>query len=150
MPPELRVESGADSDAIIYYLSDRMTKPYFEVQDQIESALRYQSVVGLYGYSMTYDRLKNQVKNESTRKFYDDVMYYRGLTYVTNIIKYGYPTWYQWCMHKWGVKWNASSCIVHRYANKCIVSFDTPWNIPVYVYEKICADNPMSMITVIA
>ena len=28
-----------------------------------------------------------------------------GEKYISNLEKYGYDTWYNWCVHNWGTKW---------------------------------------------
>lgn len=30
-----------------------------------------------------------------------------GFSFIRNIVKYGHPTWYEWCRSNWNTKWNA-------------------------------------------
>lgn len=50
-----------------------------------------------------------------------------------NVQKYGYPTWYEFCINKWGCKWNASEVNVHGN----IMEFETPWSMPDGIAEKL-------------
>ena len=37
----------------------------------------------------------------------DDTTFMLGKKACQNIQKYGFPTWYEWCVNNWGTKWNA-------------------------------------------
>ena len=64
-----------------------------------------------------------------------------GEKYISNLEKYGYDTWYNWCVHNWGTKWN--SYAYSRYAfDKSVISFSTAWSAPFPVFEKLLQDNP--------
>lgn len=68
-----------------------------------------------------------------------------GLAYINNVIKYGYPTWYEWCTYTWGTKWNS-------YWGKIIddnnISFTTAWDIPYNIYIMLSQQNPYDEIRV--
>ncbi len=57
-----------------------------------------------------------------------------GNIYIKNILDYGADTWYDWCNNNWGTKWNACST---RYINDNEVEFETAWNMPYELFEKI-------------
>lgn len=61
-----------------------------------------------------------------------------GAKYLTNIMRYGYPTWYEWCIQNWGTKWNA------RNASKCgnIIFFDTAWSTPEPIIKALSVKYP--------
>lgn len=64
-----------------------------------------------------------------------------GEKYISNLEKYGYDTWYNWCVHNWGTKWNSYD--YSRYAfDKSVISFSTAWSAPFPVFEKLLQDNP--------
>lgn len=44
--------------------------------------------------------------------------------YRENVQKYGYPTWYEWCVAHWGTKWNAYDQFEEDLYN---IEFDTAW-----------------------
>ena len=54
-----------------------------------------------------------------------------GLNYLRNIIKYGYPNWYEWRLENWNTKWNAYDTEL-KTENE--IWFNTAWN---NVAEKI-------------
>jgi hypothetical protein len=60
-----------------------------------------------------------------------------------NIAKYNAPTWYECVAQHWGTKWNA--CYVDVSDNgdgSRHVSFETAWDFPRPVFEKLVADFP--------
>lgn len=50
-----------------------------------------------------------------------------------NVQKYGYPTWYEFCVGEWGCKWNAHKVSV----NGNIMEFETPWSMPDGIAKKL-------------
>ena len=60
-----------------------------------------------------------------------------------NILNYGYPTWYEWSLAKWGTKWNASGYtegIDYNQSDK--IWFQTAWSAPVPILEKLSERYP--------
>ena len=60
---------------------------------------------------------------------------------AVNKEKYGYTSWYDWCINNWGTKWDAGNendedldCVD---PNKVQLSFDTAWQPPVAFFEKL-------------
>lgn len=66
-------------------------------------------------------------------------MYRQGADIYTNITKYGYVSWYDWCNAKWGTKWNASEPFPFEYTDKDRMSctFDTAWKAPFPIAKEI-------------
>lgn len=69
--------------------------------------------------------------------------------YKNNIKKYGFPTWYEWSIAKWGTKWNSYSFrFIHEIgprdwgATEIEFIFDTAWGPPGPIFEKLAEDNP--------
>lgn len=60
-----------------------------------------------------------------------------------NLATYGYPDWYEWCIAKWGCKWNAYSTMV-LFDDESYISvlFDTPWSPPEYWFRALCEKFP--------
>ena len=58
-----------------------------------------------------------------------------------NLVKFGYPSWYEWCIDNWGVKWDAGNETDEDLdctdPNKVQLSFDTAWQPPVAFFEKL-------------
>jgi len=53
-----------------------------------------------------------------------------------NELKYGAPTWYEWCVGNWGTKWNAYDFEESGNA-KDTIKFDTAWSAPHPVIAKL-------------
>lgn len=68
-----------------------------------------------------------------------------GLQYIQNVVKYGYPTWYDWCTNNWGTKWNAMD--THIVSNDEI-NFLTAWTPPDPIYLKLSEMYPYDEIHV--
>ena len=66
-------------------------------------------------------------------------LYEKGKVYDSNKIKYGYPTWYEWCRANWGTKWNASET---HWNSDNIVTFETAWACPIPIFERISEMYP--------
>lgn len=55
----------------------------------------------------------------------------------------GYPEgfdWYNWCIEKWGTKWNTYDTFVD--VDNLSIGFDTAWDAPFLVFEKISEYEP--------
>lgn len=50
------------------------------------------------------------------------------------VLRYGYPSWYEWRCDKWGTKWNAYDV---ELIDDNIVEFDTAWAAPFPVIERL-------------
>lgn len=61
-------------------------------------------------------------------------MYQMGQTYVEDYQKYGYTTWYDWCIANWGAKWNA---YCNERVDENTISFKTAWSNPESVMLKL-------------
>lgn len=46
---------------------------------------------------------------------------------IENILKYGYPNWYDWACDRWGTKWNVLEASREE---KNIILFQTAWSLP--------------------
>jgi hypothetical protein len=69
----------------------------------------------------------------------------------SNLEKYGYKNWYDWCVANWGTKWNAggdNDAMQVDYdedvGNQSIAlfQFDTAWAPPLGVMEKLMETHP--------
>lgn len=61
-----------------------------------------------------------------------------GKTYIDNILEYGHVSWYEWCIDKWGTKWNAcESTIGNDY-----LEFDTAWDAPIPIIAELSRRFP--------
>lgn len=137
MPKSLEVVSGDITDvSILYYLSNRLTAPVeeYENNDLLKEMRRF----AFRSLREEIDRCREQVESGSLD---GDKLYEQGRVYVDNFLKYGTPTWYEWCNKNWGTKWNACEVKVTRNnAGSCCVMFDTAWAAPFPVIEKLVRD----------
>lgn len=66
-----------------------------------------------------------------------------GKKYLSNIEKYTYPNWYKWCAINWGTKWPAHDTYVATTEdNEFRGTFDTAWDVPMKIWEKIATHFP--------
>ena len=57
-----------------------------------------------------------------------------------NLIEFGYPSWYEWNIKHWGVKWDVgeeSDDIDRVDDNKVKLSFDIAWGPPIAFYDYL-------------
>ncbi|MCD7896477.1 MAG: hypothetical protein LUG50_07340 [Planctomycetaceae bacterium] len=66
-----------------------------------------------------------------------------GEVALDNIRDHGAATWYEWCCNNWGTKWNAYSIET----GDDTITFETAWNAPVPVIDKLAALFPSVQIT---
>ena len=60
-----------------------------------------------------------------------------------NLVEFGYPSWYEWNIEHWGVKWDVGEeldSVTRIDDNTVKLSFDTAWNSPVRFYEHLAAE----------
>lgn len=50
--------------------------------------------------------------------------------------------WYDWNCNYWGCKWNATTISVEQNEDSIKIFFETPWDPPIPVIEKLIEDNP--------
>ena len=75
-----------------------------------------------------YSEGRSFSKNEA-----EYILFELGSIYVSNAEKYGYETWYDWCINNWGTKWNAGDCSI----SDNTVIFETAWSAPDNIYRKL-------------
>ena len=68
---------------------------------------------------------------------------------LANQQKFGYKSWYDWRIDKWGTKWPESDLrIAQDYTNRAddrveiAFGFDTAWSPPIEAFDKISMDYP--------
>lgn len=107
--------------------------------------------MGMTGLKMYRDYLNKirDLKRQSTKeRIYEEFisrsddakeMMELGKKYYDNIVKYGAPTWYEWCCDNWGTKWNAYDCVE---ANNNELEFCTAWSGVPALIKKMSEMNP--------
>lgn len=125
-----------------------MSETVFKDKDKDEVTNAVQFIRKMY---IIFSAIRSGMKACSTPEtaerfketFEDD--YHMGRVYVSNILKYGAPDWYEWACYYWGTKWNASESSFSD--EDMSVFFYSAWSIPWPVFDKIAADNPEWEIT---
>lgn len=111
MPEELLIESSSTGKLGLEYLIAKQRKLIYSPDD----LKVIQQVEGL---------------QEETRK---EVLQL-GASYLNNLVKYGYPTWYEWSVATWGTKWNAYN---QDFEEPNILWFDTAWDSVPLLIQKL-------------
>lgn len=57
----------------------------------------------------------------------------------SNREKFGYATWYDYCVNEWGTKWDVGheGCQTRDDANRLTTTFESAWAPPCQAYEKL-------------
>lgn len=63
-------------------------------------------------------------------------------TLIDNCDKYGFPTWYEWCCHNWGTKWNSSEVCICNAGNEAVVYFQTAWDCAYPIAKRLSEKFP--------
>lgn len=55
-----------------------------------------------------------------------------------NLVKYGYATWYDWCLENWGTKWSDSETdVLYADSNFIEIYFQSAWSPPIEAFKYI-------------
>ena len=60
-----------------------------------------------------------------------------------NLKKYGYKDWYDFCIDKWGCKWNADDTDIYE----SVISFETPWSSPDRIFTELSKHVPVRVMS---
>jgi hypothetical protein len=79
--------------------------------------------------------------NEETTTHYADVDKQRAVDALksANRDKYGYESWYDWCINEWGTKWDVGNAqgINTWDDHEFIAYFDSAWSPPIAAYDTL-------------
>lgn len=110
MPEELLIETSSNGKLGMQYLIAKQRKPFNSPDDL--KAIQW------------VDGLQEETKKEVLQL---------GASYLSNLKKYGYPTWYEWSINTWGTKWNAYD---QYFEEPNILWFDTAWSgVPLLIQK---------------
>lgn len=134
MPKSLDIESGS--------LTDIGLKEYKEFLEQYIDGKMTENVL---------DCIKNIPEQDELlylelHRNIDPDEWNLGKTAFCNIQKYGYPTWYEWCIHNWGTKWNSCGAYGDKNGTFNPVTnsfcFRTAWSAPHPVIKRLSEIYP--------
>ncbi len=123
MPEALDVEESTDTyRAIVCFLTEKLTKVPSRLNTSskkiLEETVNY----------MFDNNWATSIYRDLKRNYVDelDTFYELGKMYVDNYKNYGATTWYEWCIHNWGTKWNALDSEYSSENNE--LTFTTAWD----------------------
>lgn len=141
LPAELKMESGSMTErSIVYFLTERCTMPIQKL-DQRKAAIVSELVTNMFrptGWpEKVFDLIGQQMSGKTSEE--QNKVYEAGRQYVSNYEKYGFPTWYEWCINNWGTKWNAGDTVI---IDTDTIHFHTAWSNPEPVIQKLAEMYP--------
>lgn len=68
-----------------------------------------------------------------------------GLNKFQLLVKYGFPSWYEFCTNIWGTKWNAWNTFI---IDDDTVEFTTAWTPPYGIFMELSKMYPYDLISV--
>lgn len=125
MPETLGVIGSLCSD-IAKFLKDNKYKSFAYRANTFEEYI--QAINSNLNLNVRAFNNQNEFMNNVKDRNYSEIIENVYMTW--NIIKYGYPTWYEWSCEKWGTKWNACDQGKWNEYDKGNSIFDTAWSAP--------------------
>ena len=111
MPKELLIEASSSGKLGMEYLTAMQRKPLY-----------------------TQDDLATIQRVEELQEKYRKEVLQLGASYLSNLEKYGYPTWYEWSIATWGTKWNAYD---QYFEEPNLLWFNTAWESVPLLIQKL-------------
>lgn len=144
MPEELNIESGSMGQNGLIYLYLKSTDDLEKIK--INNAYKSCNLFfnDIYRESRFGQMEDNPAEFEKESYFKESIEL--GKKYLSNYERYGYCTWYNWCVDNWGTKWNVYDDVDVEIDsdNECIITFNTAWSPPrgiIEEYSKLCSDD---------
>lgn len=130
MPPSMSITSGSSTDLGMAALSQKYFNQYSGYPWFPE---RYPNVT-------TPEELKAFLETSSRDE--DKKALEEGQTAISNLEKYGYKDWYDWCNANWGTKWNAYDVHYtdHKFDgdnSKLVIQINTAWDTPREIWSAL-------------
>ena len=107
----------------------------------IEAVMRKLSVHRFYGKdykTMTDEEFQERMKGHGKT---EEELIELGLQYISNKVRYGATTWYDWNIAHWGTKWNACD-YKEREDEEDTIEFQTAWSCPEPILMKLAEMYP--------
>lgn len=131
MPPSLDIESGSRTDQGFKMFIDLKEKAenFIQTLNNPKNAQEFiEAVKGQKEFEKNFNSMSDENKE----------LFELGKRAFENIINYGAPTWYDWCINHWGTKWNAYDCS----GEKNSLTFLTAWSVPEPVMTELSRKYP--------
>ncbi len=129
MPKELDVTISVSDDlAYVAFICDGERRSIEEfhtlASSSKEKAVAYNQLSSGFHFSENYMEKYHNRYLETWDVEKIPVMLDEGNKLVSNLLKYGAPTWYEWNCKNWGTKWNS----IDAYMNGDSICFYTAWS----------------------
>lgn len=85
-----------------------------------------------------------ELQNDETTSYGGDDAVAKDQLREQLLAKYGYQSWYDFCINEWGTKWEANSydkCEHQAGDTTVYMSFDTAWAPPLGIYQALTAQG---------
>ena len=135
MPKSLEIEAGFQEDLVSLYMT------YINPQVFHQGIQNHQDELPIIKQNPFLPRYRDDLSKEEIEKMLKRFSSYSeeqcleiGKQYYDNYLQHGATSWYHWCIDNWGTKWNA--CDPYK-ASENIIVFDTAWNHPEPIIQKI-------------
>jgi hypothetical protein len=140
MPESLNIEDGSRTKDGIDISLLRMRQQRVPGYEKIAEAVANYRTKNALMFFFSVNRTDADIEEDAA--FYEkqgklDEVLELGRTAINNILEYGYATWYNWSVEKWGTKWN--SCSYRDDPDALEVWFNTAWSTPEPVIAKLVA-----------
>ena len=146
MPKELNIESGSKGEKglIFLYLTSLDLSKNVDIRKAYKSLSPFNKEIHNDPYFQDIDSNLSKYKNDES--FQESIEL--GKKYLDNYIKYGYCNWYDWCIDKWGTKWNVEDevSVIDIDNDNYEITFDTAWSCPSGIlkeFSKMCNDGEL-------
>ncbi len=128
MPESLNMDSGSMESLAIEAVNRKLGQRRYGFQQKYSIP------------TMSDEDYQQRVKNHGKT---EEELLELGLQYITNKVKYGATSWYDWCCDNWGTKWNAYS---NEQEDEDTIIFETAWSNPEPVMLKLSEMYPEATI----
>ncbi len=126
LPEELCIEAGSKTDRGLKLVSEAIAQKMRRTRNK----------------NPDNECIEKWLKEHEPRVKKEDLEDWKfGVLAQRNIMRFGFPTWYEWCISNWGTKWNSCGIEQGRLAENKIV-FQTAWNAPYPIMKKISEMYP--------
>ncbi|MBR0511024.1 MAG: hypothetical protein IJJ81_00430 [Ruminococcus sp.] len=148
MPEALHMTSGSiENDAITVYLSAvNPINEEFSGIKKLGAAEFSEMLKKLPSSSKKIDMMmpEKEAINLSKDRYRESLQYIaeKGEKYVSNVLKYGVSTWYDWAVGNWGTKWNAYGYDNSVEMEDHKLKFLTAWAAPHPILQKLSEMYP--------
>jgi hypothetical protein len=105
---------------------------YLQSYDPIEIEKTHRENAEKYKWNMSEEDLQKKIDEEIAI----------AEQYAENKKKYGAVSWYDWCVEKWGTKWDVEGYVSRGGDTDAHITFESAWSPPTYWLEHVAPQFP--------